>query len=407
MACKIATAKNYLDLLEQVKIFLSSKNAAGAVTAGGSNTGNGTVDTIEADDSAPAETWTLTATTTGPGATFTVVGSVSGAQANATSGVAYDNGLVSFTISDGATAYAVNDSFSFPVAEGMGATERWSVKQYTDSEYVVDSGGGDKQLVLMGPGTTGADEIYVGIQTYHSVGGDYFNWRISGMTGFSSVAPFDSQPGNPKLLHGYAYPQILLWNTTIPYWLVANGRRFILVAKISTVYEAMYAGFLLPYATPNEVPYPLAVGGSFSSDARWSDTSQYRSSFINPGQYPLLVYTGAAWERPYQLAAEAILRYQDTVWPYSHTRYSYGGAVYDQVWRKMSANLDGTVPVFPAIVNLSTGGNRLIGEFQGAMAVSGYGVSTEDTITIGGDTYRVFQQAFRTGTWNYWALKLE
>lgn len=84
--------------------------------------GNGTVVVNTVDAGAPTETWTiqfLTATT------YSVVGSVSGAQANGDLTVAagvYDvPALVNFTVTAGGTAFTVADKFSFVVTAGAPA----------------------------------------------------------------------------------------------------------------------------------------------------------------------------------------------------------------------------------------------------------------------------------------------
>lgn len=79
--------------------------------------GNGTLSNLVTTPAAVAETWTLTCTAKDTNAgTFSVVGSVSGATANATVGVAYDNGLVKFTLTDGSTDFEVGDKFVFAAA---------------------------------------------------------------------------------------------------------------------------------------------------------------------------------------------------------------------------------------------------------------------------------------------------
>lgn len=84
----------------------------GSVTAG-SNTGNGTVSTPTVTAiRAALETWTLTAISA---TVFRVSGSVSGPQANASTGVAYNNGIVAFTITAGGTPFVANDSFTFAI----------------------------------------------------------------------------------------------------------------------------------------------------------------------------------------------------------------------------------------------------------------------------------------------------
>jgi hypothetical protein len=89
-----------------------------AAVADGDNTGNGTVGSLTVNAGAPAETWTLTLITAAAnGGTFSVVGSVSGAKANATVGSAYNNGSVAFTIADGSTDFVVGDTFTIQATQ--------------------------------------------------------------------------------------------------------------------------------------------------------------------------------------------------------------------------------------------------------------------------------------------------
>lgn len=82
-------------------------------TPGFAGTGNGTLTSVGVNQTtATTELWTLTATSS---TTFTVDGFVSGGQANATVGTAYDNGIVSFTITQGSTPYVSGDTWTFNV----------------------------------------------------------------------------------------------------------------------------------------------------------------------------------------------------------------------------------------------------------------------------------------------------
>jgi len=83
---------------------------------GVTNAGNGVVNNLQGVFLAPTETWTLTCTVAAAiGSTFSVVGSASGALVNLTSGTAYDNGIVSLTVTDGATAWAVGDTITLEI----------------------------------------------------------------------------------------------------------------------------------------------------------------------------------------------------------------------------------------------------------------------------------------------------
>lgn len=95
--------------------------SAAAAVAGGSNVGNGTVGSIGVNDAfTKTETWTLTCIhAVANGGIFSVAGSVTGARGNAVVGSSYtsnsitpSNSEIGFTISDGATDFAVGDVFT-------------------------------------------------------------------------------------------------------------------------------------------------------------------------------------------------------------------------------------------------------------------------------------------------------
>lgn len=280
--------------------------------------------------------------------------------------------------------------------------EVWTVKRHnTDWD-----GSGNDELILMGQGTAGEDEIYVGIQTYNgtSAYGNYYNWKLQGYTGYNAVAAFDSQPGAiPSNI-----PRMLLWNSSIPYWFFANGRRFIVVAQVDTVYEACYLGFYLPYGTPSQMPYPLIVGGSATQAVyRYSQIHDYHSLFVDPlystTESTLAVLMGSSWV--YFNNIGAVYR---CVWPYICGVAYSGDSSYDR-WRELKGGIDGNPVIFPLLMYSLTNQptRNVYGEMQGCFATIGDSLSSKDTITIGSDVYIVFQNVYRTNKYNYWAVKKE
>lgn len=76
-------------------------------------TGNGTLTPAAVYAGYQFEVWTIKCTAAATnGGTFSVTGSVSGAQAAATVGTHYDNGKLKFTLNDGATDFALDDTFT-------------------------------------------------------------------------------------------------------------------------------------------------------------------------------------------------------------------------------------------------------------------------------------------------------
>lgn len=61
------------------------------------------------------------------------------------------------------------------------------------------------------------------------------------------------------------YTAIPLRHEQMPYWFVANGRRFIIVVKVREYYMSMYCGFMLQFGTDLENPYPMYLGGGHNS----------------------------------------------------------------------------------------------------------------------------------------------
>jgi hypothetical protein len=423
MAFKIGYANGYKDLLIALKGFLTSAKKAYNIAAG-ENTGDGYVSAERASTAPVDETWTLTATSA---TNFTVTGSVSGAQAAATVGTAYDNGIVAFTIIAGDTAFVATDSFTFDVADGLGATEVYTEKRY-DDDY---DGAGEYELILMGPGTAGTDEIYTAIQTIKSAGDDYYNWRLCGMTAYSDVE-LQYMVGRTQ----GRLPRMLMWNEKISYWFVANGRRYIVVAKISGVYEACYMGFALPYGLPTQFPYPMVVGGSstyYGPDATYPTQQRYSAlhsghrGFANPyGGDPGVITTATfdTWGNSLDLSTLCVLQgttwismkskdgttlYNDNcIWPFVSTEYSLYATQSNIFSLKLRENIDGSYPVFPALITINNPSKHIFGELQGVFSINGFGgIAAEDTITIGADTYVVFPILPNASANDLWALKLE
>lgn len=61
---------------------------------------------------------------------------------------------------------------------------------------------------------------------------------------------------------------VTLWDSSIPYWLIANGRRFILVAKVSTTYPLLTADLLMPLH--DRVPVLIVCMGKKSATIEFS-----------------------------------------------------------------------------------------------------------------------------------------
>lgn len=252
----------------------------------------------------------------------------------------------------------------------------------------------ERVAYMRGPGLAGTDEIFVAIQQYQDAANDYYNFNIYGAVGYSAAHAVTEQPGtSPRAT-------VPLWNSAIPYTLIVDGRHFKLVAKISTTYQTAFAGFILPYATSAEMPYPMFIGGSATdANSRWSVSTHKVGSFFDPPEH------------------SSYLRNFDGSW-IDIANYSHDGSGVDRddltvscVWPwhlniECGANRDGSYGILPAIVHSSVGGGNVFGELPGVFWVSGFGNASEDTVTVGADTYLVVQSGYRTSMRSYAAIKL-
>lgn len=482
-------------------------------------TGNGTLTARAVYPGYQFEVWTLKCTATAANSgTFSVTGSVSGAQASATVGTHYDNSKIKFTLNDGSTDFAVNDTFTLtspiwdalrwvPVAPlagqpylassqdsvntppdeafngvitgadgwrtfsglatpswlrvrfddvveitefrvrawdtnpnrapkdftldysdngsawttyhtvtgatGWGANESrtYTVPAATDQRHAywrlyITANNGDAswtevqelelresaagpnlassalipELIVKGPGAAGVDQVFVGLQRYASSTADWFNWRVRAAIGYVDANVFASQPG--------ASPArgLPLWDQSIPYWFVANGRRFALVAKVSTVYEGLYGGLILPYATPAQYPYPVLVGATLATDSgtRWSDATGSHSAYAySPGMLALRNVVGT-WLSP-------------DLWP---TAPGGGAALYN--YRPAPG---ASYPLLP--IELQDSGPNRYGYLDGVHFVPGYSNAVEDVVQVAGVDHLVLKNVFRNGVRDYYALGLE
>lgn len=256
----------------------------------------------------------------------------------------------------------------------------------------------DRFVYLRGPGMAGNDQVYVQIRrfTITGIAQPVYNWEIRGAQGYDSSLSFTAQPGvSPKA-------ELVLYDEDIPYWFFANGRRFVVNARILTIHTNCYCGLYLPYATSAELRYPLAIMGT-TENTNLSYLSGLGNSF-NGFFFPKTNNNYQQWN-----AAGHILKRDGTwiglthnqsslipsdqyrlgtVWPYSE-----GGMV-------VRPSQEGIISEFPICLLIhdfpARRGGSCYGELDGVRWVTG-GPYTEqeDIIQIGSANYRVISDSGR------------
>ena len=256
-----ATATDYQDLVDQIVDLASSQNAASAtVAAGGSGYVVGDILTLSGGTSTHVATFKVTTVSSGAVTAVTPV-----------NGGAYTTPPGNPVSTTGGTGTGCTLTVTF-------ADTGWTIERETT--YTFNSIADEREIVLNGEGS-GSDNIYVGFRTFTVAVGleTAYNMLVNGMTGFNGALDYTAQagisPGSTPGSGGGAY--VPLENDSMDFWVWISTRRIILVVKTSDVstthYQSMYAGFLDPFQTASEFPYPIYISGcSARYDALWDTT---------------------------------------------------------------------------------------------------------------------------------------
>lgn len=378
MAWTTRTATDFRDCLDIVRQFTQKAFAAGAVTQ---NVGSfGQVYGASATHNSVAETWTLVCTTLGGNGTavFSVTGGVSGAQANATSGVPYSIDEVSFILTAGTTDFAVNDEFEFDIAV---STPDWVEDFWTTDR----DGNGNYELIQHGTGA-GSDEIFCAWYTLSNES-TYWNWGVSGLTGYVDRGSFSlgAQPG---------------WN---PYYDCMNNASFeftciftsrhvkVIPTSVTGVTGGSYLGWLIPHATPSQWTYPMFGGGSTDDSTELvgstdSDHTCYWAA--NGGNLSGAVLDITLWREINKFSPRHYADFEN--------------------WRP--GYVDAEMRLYPA-VPIDEASDNVYGELEGVyyptQHIPGGGNLSEGDVIISSDiTALVFRDVFRTDFGDYIAMDL-
>lgn len=297
----------------------------------------------------------------------------------------------------------------------VAAGQEWSVvwQAPTGAENETD-------VVVRGPGLSGTNAVYVCMRYTANVSGDAYYISARGATGYLA----DSEEFDEHVNVTPSSVRMFLDSGTMSYTFVANGRRFVAIAKISTTFEAMYAGLFLPYATPLSYPYPLFIGGSAGptdSDGptNWRTINDNHSHFVEPhyNSGASFVDAGAwmldpagAWQRvacrgstapigihPVTNGGDYFLSADDSLYGYQprfvlrNTMDAYGG---DRILWPCTLIQYGSV-------------TQTYGILEGAFRCQGYMNAAENLITYDSVDHMVIPNVYRSDLRDYWALAME
>lgn len=273
--------------------------------------------------------------------------------------------------------------------------------------------------VLEGPGLSGTDEILIGMRLSVDIPADRHWIEFRGMTGIIPTGLNYDDHINVQPIAS----RMFIDNDTMDYWFIANGRRFIVVLKISTVFEACYCGFFLPFGTPGEYPYPMFCGasagvsaGSTSQPESWRDDVSGHSLFPFPNTYTdsvssanfrsgvYILNPDGTWMEcsSFNTFTEASLAPRAS-WYAQSDNYMFGLdhliAGLDDLW-------GGGKVLMPIHIFETSPSRQTFGVLQGVYRCQGIGSATEDIITVSALNHLVIQNAFRTDFNDYFAVEI-
>lgn len=273
---------------------------------------------------------------------------------------------------------------------------------------------------LRGPGSSANDAIYVQMALYVDAAAPAYSIQLLGSQSWQSGIAITTPEGQPGSLFAGAgslgiLPRMPMFNSAISYWFVANGRRFIVVAKSSAYWGSLYAGFILPYGTPTQYPYPLFIGANSatgdnyqSSSAQIASCSFWRTdgeTIISNDVYSAAILSpSGGWIGTNRFDAANTGR----TWPWALTTQSRKTSLGRYELATLTQLPNGSSPLLPAIVyDCATSRPFTVwGELQGVSAVPGIGIAAGDTVTVAGQTHLVVQQATSTNAARYAAIHL-
>lgn len=296
----------------------------------------------------------------------------------------------------------------FLVANGwvqIGGTASGAIT--SDSEFVS----------LKALGLTGDDEILMTLQTTSVPASNAYALRLRGHTAY--VNPGVNQPGSDS-----PWVYLLTLNSPIEYWIVANGRRFILIAKVSSRYDAMYGGFILPEHLPSDWSYPLFVGASCAvGNVPQASDAMYHSNFWNTYSFGTPANndtpTSAYLFSPIQAWVPVRNGYSSTSlgvevntgritvpWNTASLQ-NVRRQIDDAPWVRqgqlaaVSKTPSGTIDI-----NVPEGG-AFYGSFDGVYYTPSFGATAEQETVIGGTTFKMFPNISRTSVGQFAAIKMD
>lgn len=265
--------------------------------------------------------------------------------------------------------------------------EGWTV---LESNFVT---GTDREYIMHSTGVSGDKDIYVGFETYQSLGNDYYNISLTYFTGYVNGNTFDTQPGKMT-------KSMCAHNIDLYYWLFVSKDYVNIGLDIASnaCFDAGMVGLMSPYATPGEYPYPIMVFGTLNEKpaTRYSTTHYIglrgRIASSSYDNFSIRMIDGEDYE-------DAV------VYPYYSEFIGDSAATQSGPAENLDLrDTEGEYHLVPLIIirqQVDT-----YGEIEGFFFISGFNNVAGNTLTVDGFNYIVLRDTTRTDFDDYLAMRI-
>jgi len=301
----------------------------------------------------------------------------------------------------------------------VGAGDVWTALTNGGSQPALPGSGTatDGELYLQGQGSDVTDEIIIGFKTYRNAGNTVYGIMSAGYSAFDDTLTFTTMPGASTP----AYSAWSITSFTAYFWV--NSRRIIVAARIGTSDILIHSGFVLQYGTRSQYPYPLLVSGTTQDDTYNLGQNNFGQSSL-PDPCPngaWLRWVDGSWKKIQHFSNNSATRStarssgsEFAVWPQVDVSVSDNAEVstsysednlfegFSSTGAQISSAEIGVYALFPCLVHSAS---QLAAQLDGIYVVPGLGLTAGDTITVGGTTYDVFHNTYRSEAADFIAVK--
>ena len=255
-----------------------------------------------------------------------------------------------------------------------------------------------REVILQNTGLSGRENIMIGIReweytTKSAAGWDLngYLWHTAGMAWNANYIDHGRTGYDTTWQHYDYHPMLPLIDGTMYYWFYSNRQRIVVVVKVKSNYESAYLGFGRRFSPPSDYPYPLAVIGCLYGNRMHSDDGYEHAYIANPYyQYCNWVISPA---NKFRIGTNSGNGCRTSVYDFAPGTKA--------VCHRTSTD---KVLLTPVYMYDARDGDVYF-DLDGVLKTVGGDVQSEDTVTEGTKTYRVFQNIHRNAWHQFMAIR--